>query len=219
MGLTVEHGCDGSPTVALSVRVPAGSFDPVAEPPAGWSGAVDGDVVNFTGGSLPADVEETFRVTVTLPLTPGETVYFPMVQTCEVGELRWIDVPADGSGTELDEPAPAMELGEPLPDTTAPTTAAPTTAAPTTVIDTTVVDTAPPATDAATTVADTAAPTTESATVETEPLVIAPAPDAGGDTDDDDDGSGGNPVAIGLGVVALAAVVVAGVMLGKRRRR
>ena len=118
VGFTVEHGCEGSPTVELRMRLPDGVTSATPEPPIGWNGALEDNVVSFTGGSLADDVEGTFRVRMVLPLTPATTIYFPFVQRCEVGEIAWIDVPADDSGTELDEPAPGMMLTAPLPGTT-----------------------------------------------------------------------------------------------------
>ncbi|MGE0309695.1 MAG: DUF1775 domain-containing protein, partial [Acidimicrobiia bacterium] len=125
VGFTVRHGCDGSPTVQLDMRLPDGVADPVPEPPAGWSGSVAGNVVTFTGGPLAATEELTFRVRMTLPPTPDTTIYFPFVQRCDTGEIRWIDIPADGSGNQLDEPAPAMGLFGPSATTTAPATTVP----------------------------------------------------------------------------------------------
>ena len=127
VGFTVEHGCEESATIQLDMRLPDGVTNAVPEPPAGWTASVARRVVTFVGGPLPADVEGTFRVRMTLPATPDTTIYFPFVQRCEQGEIRWIDVPSDGSGTELDEPAPAMNLTAPLPTTT--TTSPPTTTA------------------------------------------------------------------------------------------
>jgi len=140
VGFTVEHGCDGSPTVQLDMRLPDGISDPLAEPPSGWTRRVEDNVVTFEGGPLPGDQELTFRVRMILPAVPDTTIYFPFVQRCEVGEIRWIDIPTDGSGEELDEPAPAMRLFGPTattpPATTTPlattTSIEPTTARPTT---------------------------------------------------------------------------------------
>jgi len=118
VGFTVQHGCDGSPTVQLDMRLPEGVTGAQPEPPDGWNGTVEADVITFTGGPLPDDQELTFRVLMTLPPTPDTTIYFPFVQRCEVGEIRWIAIPSDGSGTELDEPAPAMRLTGPAVTTT-----------------------------------------------------------------------------------------------------
>jgi MYXO-CTERM domain-containing protein len=139
----VEHGCDGSPTVEVAIRIPEGAFDIVPAAPAGWVGTVEPGtqaVVRFTGGPLPADVEGTFGFDLVTPNLPGQTVLFPTVQTCEVGEIAWID-PADVA----EEPAPRVRLTEnaqPLQPTT--TTVAPATT--TSVADTTL----PPTTEAPT---------------------------------------------------------------------
>jgi len=137
VGFTVQHGCDGSPTVQLDMRLPDGVSAPTAEPPDGWTGQVVDNVVTFEGGPLPDDKELTFRVRMILPATPDTTIYFPFVQRCEVGEIRWIDIPSDDSGAELDEPAPAMQLfgpvatTQPAPATSVtPTTTAPSTTTP-----------------------------------------------------------------------------------------
>jgi uncharacterized protein YcnI len=117
VGFTVEHGCEGSPTVQLDMRLPDGVADPATEPVDGWDGSVetiDGEtIVTFAGGPLADDVEGTFSVTMTLPPTPDATIYFPFVQRCEVGEIRWIQIPSE-PGDELDEPAPAMTLIGPV---------------------------------------------------------------------------------------------------------
>lgn len=148
-GFLVEHGCDDSATVRVSIRLPEGAFDPVPQAPAGWTGVVEpGEppVVTFTGGPLAADVPATFGVELVTPNRPGETVLFPTVQTCEVGEIGWVD-PAEGS----EEPAPRIVLTE-NPNPILPTTTAPGEATTTTLVeahdpedDTTT--TAPPAAD------------------------------------------------------------------------
>lgn len=132
VGFTVQHGCDGSPTVQLDMRLPDGIAGAEPEPPAGWTGSVESNVITFAGGPLPDDQELTFRVLMTLPPTPDTTIYFPFVQRCEVGEIRWIAIPSDGSGTELDEPAPAMRLVGPVVTTTTDATTTTTGATTTT---------------------------------------------------------------------------------------
>ena len=117
VGFTVEHGCEGSPTTQLDMRLPEGVADPVPEAVDGWDGSVDtvdGDtIITFVGGPLADDVDGAFEVTMTLPPTPDTTIYFPFVQRCEFGEIRWIGIPAE-PGDELDEPAPAMALTGPV---------------------------------------------------------------------------------------------------------
>jgi uncharacterized protein YcnI len=120
VGFTVEHGCDRSPTTQFDMRLPDGVVDAVAEPVDDWDATVEivgGDtIVTFAGGPLADDVEGTFEVTMTLPPTPDVTIHFPFVQRCEMGEIRWIGIPAE-PGDVLDEPAPAMQLVGPVVNT------------------------------------------------------------------------------------------------------
>ena len=163
VGFTVEHGCEGSPTTQLDMRLPDGVTDPITEDIDGWDGSidtVDGDtIVTFAGGPLADDVEGTFGVTMTLPATPDTTIYFPFVQRCEVGEIRWIGIPA-APGDELDEPAPAMTLTGPvatvppdatIPDSTPPSSIAPDATAPATTTGAPTTITPPTESSAATT--------------------------------------------------------------------
>lgn len=159
---TVEHGCDGSPTVKLEFQVPDGITDAQPIEEAGWTGSVVDGVVTYTGGSLPDDQQADFGIRFTVPGTVGDTIRFPMIQTCEEGQLDWIQ-----DGEDAERPAPAVEVGEPDPNaTTVPVPAETTTTA----------------AAASTTVAPTtAAPSTTSATPAATPTTA---------DDEDDDGSG-----------------------------
>ena len=212
VGFTVQHGCDGSPTVQLDMRLPDGVTNANPEPPEGWAGSIDGNVVTFEGGPLADDTELTFRVRMVLPPTPDTTIYFPFVQRCEAGEIRWIDIPADGSGAELDEPAPAMQLFGPVA-TTIPTPASTptsTTIEPTTT-PTTTPESPPPttATAATSTVnpADTTAP---------EPTDVV-ATTATGPSSNDSDSAAGTLVFIFA--IAAVGVIAAIVVVSSRRKR
>lgn len=212
IGFTVEHGCDTSPTIQLDMRIPEGVTDVRPEPPAGWTGDIVDDVVTFAGGPLPADVEGTFTIVATLPLTPDVTIYFPIVQRCEQGEIRWIDVPSDGSGDDLDEPAPAMLLTAPLATTTIATTtiATTTTIAPTTVATTTIAPTTTAAPAATTSTTSTIAATTTIAASTTAVPTTAP--------DDSDGGDSTGAIVIAVAIGGLA-IVVAGFVVWQIRRR
>ncbi len=120
----VEHGCDGSPTTQVSIQVPDGAFDVVPVAPVGWTAAVEEvepKVVTFTGGPLADDAQESFGMELVTPNRPGEDVYFPTVQTCEAGEIGWIDT-TDGA----EEPAPRIRLTE-NPEPILPTSSTTTT--------------------------------------------------------------------------------------------
>jgi uncharacterized protein YcnI len=128
--LRVPHGCNGSPTTALRVRIPAGvvAVKPMLKPgwkldivrgayakPATLRGAKVSEGVTelaWSGGKL-ADAyydEFVFASAIADELEPGQTVYFPVVQECEQGVNRWIEIPGAGAPTESAEPAPALKL-------------------------------------------------------------------------------------------------------------
>jgi uncharacterized protein YcnI len=127
--LRVPHGCDGSATVRLSVRIPEGviSVKPMVKP--GWQisttrGAYEKPYsyfhgakftegvkeVTWSGGKLPDAFYDEFVLAAFIAgeLAPGHKLYFPVVQTCEQGEHRWIEIPAAGKATN--EPAPGVML-------------------------------------------------------------------------------------------------------------
>jgi uncharacterized protein YcnI len=126
---TVPHGCGGSPTVALRIKIPDGvtSVKPQMKP--GWevvtkTRSLDPavrdhgrtitetvDEVEWRGGKLPDSLYDTFGLVMKLPDNPDTTLYFPAVQECEQGIARWIGIPAAGQARgDLREPAPAVRL-------------------------------------------------------------------------------------------------------------
>ena len=118
----VEHGCDGSPMTDLKIQIPTGvtGVAPVAKN--GWTATFTGDTVEFKGGPLDATTEDQFDITLTAPTTAGD-IHFPAIEICQVGEIDWIEIPAEG-GAEPENPAPTIKI------TTNPPTAAELTPAP-----------------------------------------------------------------------------------------
>lgn len=130
LDLRVPHGCDESPTTALSVQIPDTvasvtpeflpgwtvdtTMGPLAEPVELHGETVSDGIreVTWSGGTaIPDGLFFDFGLSVQMPDAPGETLYFPVVQTCESGETHWIEIPADGEdGHDLEAPAPAVEL-------------------------------------------------------------------------------------------------------------
>ena len=127
---TVPHGCDGSATKALRVKLPDGilsakpqmkpgwhveiktrKLDAPAQGPHGKSVTEVIDEVEWRGGPLPDSLFDTFGLIVRLPDKAGQTLYFPTVQECEQGVGRWIEIPATGQGADKPRaPAPAVRL-------------------------------------------------------------------------------------------------------------
>ena len=127
----VPHGCAGSPTVKLRVQIPEGVIGIKPMPKPGWTlEMVKGKYateyefhgsklsegvkeVVWSGGKLPDHHYEEFVVStfLTTGLKPNSTLYFPVVQECEQGVSRWIDIPADGGRShDSKTPAPSLKL-------------------------------------------------------------------------------------------------------------
>jgi uncharacterized protein YcnI len=213
LAFTVQHGCDGSPTVQVDIRMAGGVTDVAPEPVAGWTGAVEsddeGDTVVFVGGPLPDDQPQTFAVDMVLPDTPGATIFFPTVQRCEEGEIRWIGLP-DAGGNEADEPAPALRLTSSVqPEAPVGTEAVPpASVAPSTVPPASV----PDATDAGGTGEPVASPVASSVDGTVDTVAASESTVSTGDSDDGD----ATPWLI-AGIVAV--VVAVGVVLVVRSNR
>jgi periplasmic copper chaperone A len=125
----VPHGCDGSPTVAISVELPPGIVvaKPAAKP--GWTLEIEKErlarpvvnegheltervrLVRWRGGRLPDDEYDEFSLMVRLPPQQGP-LYFPVTQRCEKGETAWVQRPAEGAARPP-HPAPAVLLTAP----------------------------------------------------------------------------------------------------------
>jgi uncharacterized protein YcnI len=132
VGFIIEHGCDGSPTTSVELQLPTGVAGISAEDANGFTASVDGQVVTFSGGSLPDATEQAFDVTFTAPTEAG-TIDVPLVQTCEEGSTDWIEPEVEGQ-PEPENPAPQLVIAA-NPDATTTTAAdgsSTTEAAPTT---------------------------------------------------------------------------------------
>jgi uncharacterized protein YcnI len=128
----VPHGCAGSPTVKLRVQIPEGVIGIKPMPKPGWTlDMVKGKYateyelhgsklsegvkeVVWSGGKLADDNfdEFVFSSYLTPGLKPDTTLYFPVVQECEQGVSRWIDIPKEGTeaGHGSKTPAPGVKL-------------------------------------------------------------------------------------------------------------
>ncbi|CAM5780257.1 YcnI family protein [Castellaniella caeni] len=128
--LRVPHGCQGSDTTALRVRIPEGVLGVKPQLKPGWTidivqgpyehtqefhgATLDHGVreLVWKGGRLPDAYYDEFAFFVFLSptLSAGQPLYFPVVQTCEKGVERWIDTSGkpDAAG-----PAPHLELTRP----------------------------------------------------------------------------------------------------------
>jgi uncharacterized protein YcnI len=130
--LRVPHGCEDAATIALRVRIPDGVIAVKPMPKPGWTlTTVTGKYektytffhnaklsegvteITWSGGKLPDAWYDEFVFSGFLAgdLEAGKTLYFPVVQECEKGVHRWIEIPAPGkTSADYPEPAPALRL-------------------------------------------------------------------------------------------------------------
>jgi uncharacterized protein YcnI len=129
--LRVPHGCEKTATTAIRVKIPEGVIGVKPMPKSGWTLATTSakypkayrlfhaDVtegvseIAWSGGKLPDAWYDEFVFMTFLAgdLEAGKTVYFPVVQECEKGVHRWIEIPAAGkSAGDYPEPAPGLTL-------------------------------------------------------------------------------------------------------------
>jgi len=129
----VPHGCAGSATVKIRVQIPEGVIAVKPMPKPGWNvevvkgtyaaeynyhGQKSSEGVKevvWSGGKLPDDNYDEFVISTFLTggLKPNSTLFFPVVQECEQGISRWIDIPAEGETAHAHDskwPAPGVKL-------------------------------------------------------------------------------------------------------------
>jgi len=128
--LRVPHGCKGEATKTVRIQIPETIIDVRPMPKAGWTlttarGAyaksydlygkpvADGvKEIVWSGGELPDAFydEFVFRARITAEAA-GKTLAFPVVQECQNGSERWIEIAADGQDPHtLKAPAPTLKV-------------------------------------------------------------------------------------------------------------
>lgn len=113
--LEVPHGCAGSATTELAVRMPDGVSEATAETTDRWAAHAAPDAITFrTADPLPDGLGDQVGFTVRLPDDVGAVLVFPVVQRCEEGESAWTEVGEDAaSRDELEQPAPVIVVTGP----------------------------------------------------------------------------------------------------------
>lgn len=130
----VSHGCNGSDTVAITVQLPAGFVSVKPQHKAGWTIEIEKsklakpvpaghgkmadeqfESVTWRGGKLPDAEYDEFGLLMKLP-EGAQTLWFPVIQTCEKGENLWTDIPKDGQQWhDVKSPAPYVKIAPAAP--------------------------------------------------------------------------------------------------------
>ncbi|WP_028281337.1 YcnI family protein [Arthrobacter sp. H5] len=126
-----SHDCDGSPTNKITISLPDGMIDAKPEIVPGWNvekvtETLDEPMTLDNGSSVTERVGQIvytaetpmedgylqqFDLSVQLPEGAGETLAFPVLQSCVEGETDWSEIAAGGEDPHsLDAPAPSFEL-------------------------------------------------------------------------------------------------------------
>lgn len=125
----VPHGCDGSPTTKVAIKIPVGinAVTPTVNP--SWDvqkvmvpltpAVTDShgnqltervDQIVYTARTpLPDGYRDAFVLSLQIPDVVGQSLEFPTIQTCEAGETAWIEQEVQGQ-EEPAHPAPAFEV-------------------------------------------------------------------------------------------------------------
>ncbi|POH66501.1 MULTISPECIES: YcnI family protein [Cryobacterium] len=112
---SLGHGCDGSATTGITIDIPdtITSVTPTINP--GWdiTPLTDGQVSYTALTPLADGLRTTFVLSLQIPedAAVGDTLAFPVLQSCEVGETDWSEAVVEGE-TEPAHPAPSLTVTE-----------------------------------------------------------------------------------------------------------
>ncbi len=111
------HGCEGSPTTALTFDIPDSiqSVSPTLNPNWTIEEIADGDRTAQIVYTAVTPIADGYRDTVELSLqlpedAAGQTLAFPVLQRCVEGETNWNELAEDGA--EPESPAPTVIVTE-----------------------------------------------------------------------------------------------------------
>lgn len=130
--LRIGHGCEGSPTTAVTVTLPAGFSGAKPQPKPGWTVAIrveklarpleshgrriteDVTALSWTATArehwLPDSHFDEFVLRGTLPAREGP-LWFKVLQVCEQGSIDWSEIPASPAAAHgLKRPAALLEV-------------------------------------------------------------------------------------------------------------
>lgn len=126
LAFRVGHGCDGSPTTAITVMLPESVTGAKPMPKAGWKiTTTEGKLsvpqqshgktittavreITWSGGPLADEYFDEFVMQAKLPAEPGK-VFFKIVQQCVKGSVAWDEIPGDAKARLL-APAPVLNV-------------------------------------------------------------------------------------------------------------
>ncbi|MDD7929184.1 DUF1775 domain-containing protein [Microbacterium sp. NM3R9] len=115
-----SHGCDGSPTTALVVDIPAEAQGATPVVDGAWTITTEAGEsgiptrITYTAVTpVPDAYAASAGMNVIFPgSAEGESFAFPVTQQCEAGEAAWVEIAEDGQDPhDLEYPAPVVVVG------------------------------------------------------------------------------------------------------------
>ncbi len=125
----IGHGCNGTATITVRVKIPEGVTGVKPQPKPGWMVSTTkgnyaathqlyGKPVSegvqeiiWSGGKLLDEHYDEFLFRGNISATASSPLYFPVVQVCENGRHDWVEIPAVGQDAhQLKSPAPFVKL-------------------------------------------------------------------------------------------------------------
>lgn len=130
--LKIPHGCDGTATHTVRVEIPEGYIGVKPMPKPGWTikttrgayaqsygyyhGPISDGVkqIEWSGGDLPDDHYDEFVANGFIARELADSaLFFKVVQVCDKGEERWVEVPAAGQDPhDLKAPAAVLKIAD-----------------------------------------------------------------------------------------------------------
>lgn len=137
LSFAIPHGCEDSSTTKVAITLPAELHD--AQPTVNPNWTVEkvteqlAEPKKLTDGSsitkrtsrivytakapLAHELRDVLVLSVKLPDTPGSTLYFPTLQSCETGQTDWSEIAQEGQDPHsLEAPAPSVTITDAAPD-------------------------------------------------------------------------------------------------------
>lgn len=127
----VGHGCDGSATTSLTITLPDELNDATPTVNPNWTISkatqkldtprtlANGSKISERTSSITYTAKtplldgqrDTFTLSLQLPDAAGTTLHFPTLQSCEVGQTDWKEIPAAGADHDsVEAPAPEVTI-------------------------------------------------------------------------------------------------------------
>lgn len=128
LSFRITHGCEGSPTKAVTINIPEALHGAKPMPKAGWTIGMEikplaqpynahGKLikeevrtVTWTGGPLPNEYFDEFAIQVRVGAEIGQMA-IPVTQLCESGRLDWNEIATPQHARDtLEAPAPVINV-------------------------------------------------------------------------------------------------------------